>query len=325
MLSFASKLIWRLAATAVMLGLIGCSPKNQTVEGLDKAITELAKPAANWHAIVSSLGKSLPPEGKSLIGADLERLMQNGLASSPPDGRCDANLIRDRVRQELSRIRVKLDADKSAVTGLSIGPVVCEPVPAIYELDRCVRTIELYGHDLDADAIAVSVKRNDGKLRAVDAQFAGTSSGLLTLDAGSLKLSEDDAQIVVLSKESRVTIALIEVAAPVKPPPVTVLPPVVRTVEEALAHVDGKSFGENRGVTYGRKCTPGFHRSECSVKQLNGTGQCEPAWVDPGNESDCRCRVQFKLPAFESIDCRVKLTERANVREQPAPKKVVCE
>jgi hypothetical protein len=324
MLSIASTLIWRLAATAALLGLVACSPKNQTVEGLDKAITELAKPAASWHAVVTSLEKSLSPEGKMLIGADLERLMQNGLASSPPDGRCDANLIRDRMRQELNRMRVKLDPSKSPMPAPLMAPVVCEPVPAIYELDRCVRVIELYGHALDADAIAVTVKRNDGQIRQVDGQFAGTSGGLLTLDASSLRLSEDDAQILVLSKESRTTIALIEVAAPAKPPPVTVLPAAVRTIEEVVVRVDGRTFGENRGVTYGRKCTPGFHRSECSVRQLNGTGQCEPTWIEPGNESDCRCRVQFRLPAFESVDCRVKLTERANLREQPAPKKVVC-
>jgi hypothetical protein len=324
MLSFTSKLIWRLAVAAAMIGLTACSPKNQTVDGLDKAITDLAKPAANWYAIVVSLGKSLPEDGKALIGADLERLIQSGLASSPPDGRCDANLIRDRVRQELNRMRVKLDASKSPAPAPLMSPVVCEPVPAIYELDRCVRVIELYGHSLDAAAITVSVKRNDGQFRAVDEQFAGTSGGLLTLDASTLKLSEDDAQIVVRSKEAQTTLALIEVAAPAKPPPPSVLPVSVRTVEEVVTHVEGKTFGENRGVTYGRKCTPGYHRSECSVRQINGTGQCEPTWVDPGNESDCRCRVQFRLPAFESIDCRVKLMERANLREQPAPKKVVC-
>jgi hypothetical protein len=325
MLPFAFPLIWRLAAIAALLGLTACSSKNQTVEGFDKAIAELAQPSANWQATVSTLGKSLPPEGKLLIGADLERLMQKGLASSPPDGRCDANLIRDRVRQELSRMRVKMDASHSPPIVQSTGPVVCEPLPAIYELERCVRVIELYGHDLDTAEITATVRGKDGRVREVDGQFAGTSGNLQTLDASLLRLSEDDDQIAILSRQTRATLAVIDVAAPARPPrSPPVQPASVRTVEEAIAHVDGKSFGENRGVTYGRKCSPGFHRAECSVRQLNGSGQCEPAWVDPGNESDCRCRVQFKLPAFESVDCRVKLTERANLREQPAPRKVVC-
>ncbi len=324
MLSFAIKLVRRCAVVIAVVCLSACSPKNQVVEGLDKAIGELGKPSANWHSIASALDKSLPEAGKTQIGADLERVIQSGLASSPPDGRCDANLIRERVRQELNRMRVKLDARKPPLPPSQLVPVICEPSPAIYDLDRCVAKLDLYGHDLDAAALAVSIKAVNGQSRSAEATFVGESGRLLTLDTAALKLSEDDAQIIVRARDGQTALVVIDVAPPVRPPPAPVMPTPVRTIEEALAHVDGRSFGENKGVTYGRRCTPGHHRSECSVKQLSGSGQCEPSWVDPTNQDDCRCRVQFKLPAFESLDCRVRLTERANAREQAAPKKVVC-
>jgi hypothetical protein len=324
MLSIAIKLIRRFAVVLAVVCLSACSPKNQVVDSLDKAIGELGKPAANWYSIAGALAKSLPDAGSAQIGADLERLIQSGLASSPPEGRCDANLIRERVRQGLNRIRVKLDARKPPLPPSALLPVICEPSPAIYDLDRCVAKLDLYGHDLNAAALAVSIKGVNGQSRNVEASFVGESGRLVTLDTAALKLTEDDAQIIVSARQGQAALVVIDVAAPVKPPPVEATPAVVRTIEEALAHVEGRSFGENKGVTYGRKCTPGHHRSECSVKQLSGSGQCEPSWVDPTNQDDCRCRVQFKIPAFESLDCRVRLTERANARQQVAPKKVVC-
>jgi len=324
MLSIAIKLIRRFAVVFAVVCLSACSPKNQVVESLDKAIGELGKQSANWYSISVALAKSLPEAGNAQIGADLERLIQSGLASSPPDGRCDTNLIRERVRQELNRMRVKLDAHKPPLPPSALLPAICEPSPAVYELDRCVAKLDLYGHDLNASVLAVSIKGVNGQTRNVEASFAGESGRLMTLDTAALKLTEDDAQIIVRARDGQAALAVIDVAAPAKPPPAQAIPAVVRTIEEALAHVEGKSFGENKGVTYGRRCTPGHHRSECSVKQLSGSGQCEPSWVDPTNQEDCRCRVQFKLPAFESLDCRVRLTERAKAREQLAPKKVVC-
>jgi hypothetical protein len=221
-------------------------------------------------------------------------------------------------------MRVKLDARKPPLPPSALLPAICESSPATYELDRCVAKLDLYGHDLNASALAVSIKGANGQSRSAETSFVGESGRLLTLDSAALKLSEDDAQIIVRARDGQAALVVIDVAAPARTPPVPVVLPPVRTIEETLAHVDGRSFGENRGVTYGRKCTPGHQRSECSVKQLSGSGQCEPSWVDPTNEADCRCRVQFKLPAFESLDCRIRLTERAKVHEQTPPKKVVC-
>lgn len=324
MLSIAIKLIRRFAVVLAVVCLSACSPTNQAVEGLDKAIGELGKPSANWYSVTSALSKSLPEADKTRIGTDLERVIQSGLASSPPDGRCDANLIRQRVRLELNRMRVKLDARNPPLPPSPRLPVVCEASPAIYELDRCVARLDLYGHDLDASALAVSIKGANGQSRTAEVSFVGEPGRLLTLDTAALKLGEDDAQIIVRARDGQDALVAIDVAAPVRLPPVPVILPPPRAIEETLAHVDGRSFGENKGVTYGRKCTPGYQRSECSVKQLSGSGQCEPSWVDPTNEADCRCRVQFKLPAFESLDCRVRLTERAKAREQTPPKKVLC-
>lgn len=324
MLSFAIWPVRRFAVVLAVVCLSACAPKNQAVEGLDKAIGELGSPSANWHAVASALSKSLPDADKTQIGTDLERVIQGGLASSPPNGRCDANLIRERVRLELNRMRVKLDARNPPLPPSPRLPVVCEPSPAIYELDRCVARLDLYGHDLDASALAVSIKAVNGQSRSAEASFVGEPGRLLTLDTAALKLSEDDAQIIVRARDGQSALVVIDVAAPVRPPPVPFVPTPARTIEETLTHVDARSFGENKGVTYGRNCTPGHQRSECSVKQLSGSGQCEPSWVDPTNEADCRCRVQFMLPAFESLDCRVRLTERAKARAQTPPKKVVC-
>lgn len=324
MLSVALRPIRRFAVVLAVVCLSACSPENQAVEGLDKAIGELGKPSANWYSVASALGKSLPQADKMQIGTDLERVIQSGLASSPPDGRCDAKLIKERVRLELNRMRVKLDARNPPLPPSPRLPVVCEASPAIYDLDRCVARLDLYGHDLDASALAVSIKGVNGQSRRAEATFVGEPGRLLTLDTAALKLSEDDAEIIVRARVGQAALVVIDVAAPVRPPPVPVLPTPVRTIEDTVVHVDGRSFGENKGVTYGRKCTPEHYRSECSVKQLSGSGQCEPSWVDPTNEADCRCRVQFKLPAFESLDCSVRLTERAKTREQTSPKKVVC-
>jgi hypothetical protein len=322
--SSANRLIWRFVALLATACLAACAPKNQVIDGLDKAIGELGKPSADWHAVVVSLGKSLPETGKALIGQDLDRLIQVGLGSSAPDGRCDTNLIRDRVRQELGRLRVKVDTRNLPLTPVPHFPVICEPSPAIFDLDRCVSNVELFGHDLDASALTVSITGVNGQSRGVEANLVGESGYLVTLDTRTLKLSEDDAQIIVSTRDSGKALAVIDVVAPAKLPPVPVMPPVTLMVEEVLAHIEGRSFGENKSVIYGRKCTPLHQRSECSVAQLRGVGQCEPAWVDPTNERDCRCRVQFTLPAFESVDCRVKISERTMVRQQPAPRKLVC-
>jgi hypothetical protein len=323
-LSFANSLIGRFFALLAAASLVACSPTNHAVDALDKAIGELGKPSADWYAVLGSLEKSLPQASKADIGNDLDRIAQRGLASSPPDGRCDSNLIRARVQQELGRIRIRLDPRNPPLTPEPLFPVICEPSPAIFDLDRCVSNVKLYGQDLDASALMLSITGVDGQSRTVNADFAGESGRLVTLDTKALKLGEDDAQIIVRSRDSDKALAVIDVVAPVRPPPAPVLPAVTQMVENVITHIEAKSFGENKIVTYGRKCSPGHQRSECSVSQLRGIGQCEPAWVDPTNDSNCRCRVQFKLSAFESVDCRIRLNERTTVRQQAAPKKLVC-
>jgi len=322
--SFANWLICRFFGLLAAASLVACSPTNHAVDALDKAIGELGKPSADWHAIVLSLGKSLPQSSQNLIATELDRIAQRGLASSPPDGRCDPNLIRARVQQELGRIRIRLDPRNPPLIPAPLVAVICEPSPAIFDLDRCVRDIDLYGHDLDASPMVLLIEGVSGQVREVEGGVGDARGQVVTIDSASLRLSEDDAKIVVRAKGSERDMAVIDVVAPVRQPPAQVLSSAARKVDEVNTHLDGRSFGDNRGVTYGRKCTPGHQRSECSVQLVRGNGQCEPAWVDPTNESDCRCRVQFKLSAYESLDCRVRVTERAVLKPQVAPKKLVC-
>jgi hypothetical protein len=73
--------------------------------------------------------------------------------------------------------------------------------------------------------------------------------------------------------------------------------------------------------TYGGACHSGFHHDQCSPSVSTTCDACtvQASWANPGNPSDCTCKVRFTSPqdCFKAIRADIVVTEIQNTGPRP--------
>jgi hypothetical protein len=180
------------------------------VNAIDDAIDALERGSADWQSVLQETIDRLTDEGQSTIRTEISNLLQRSVASASATLRCDIDFLRNRVRQALLGIKVKL-------LGGSVPPsepVVCDVIPLAVDvsLNANRRTlVEFYGYDFDKSITAQHVRGN-GSVE-VGSKLSHLSHYHMTLNLGSNGVVLDPAsQSLVLrwGEEAISTVAVIQ-------------------------------------------------------------------------------------------------------------------
>lgn len=99
-------------------------------------------------------------------------------------------------------------------------------------------------------------------------------------------------------------------------------------LDDLNAGCSGPPFGCGPDRTFGGKCDAGFHRKECVVKKIGGTGNCFAGrkhpkldtaniWAYPDDPHDCTCYAHAGADWLHSVQCEVTITEEGATPPQP--------
>lgn len=174
-------------------------PVKQAVNVLDDAIRRLDDSNANWQSILTETREKLTDEAQSTIRTEVDNVLQRGIAASGGEFRCDYDFIRNRVRQDLIRIRAGL-------TGETIPPVLpalCHVVPNNIDMSLEANRrslITFFGYDFDTNPRPkVFLLTADGSSLDITQYLSVTHHYEMTLNLGQngVPLSTTSTRIIL--------------------------------------------------------------------------------------------------------------------------------
>lgn len=223
----------KLLLSSLLIGILAtsCGVKEQVGEAnntaknavatLDKGINALQSESTNWRGVLEETRDKLVDEAQSTLRHEINNLIQNGIAATGTEVRCNSDFFRRRMRQELILIRNKF-AQKIGVETLpeqALEPGLCQVVPSSIDLslppDRR-NTISLTGYDLDKSSITVKILNGRQEAEATPA-LAQTTKYLLTLNlspTNGIQFSEKSNKILITAAGTDIIISEINIIQP---------------------------------------------------------------------------------------------------------------
>ena len=135
--------------------VVGCGFKDEsanwrtTVENsLNDSIDSLNNASSDWQSILQDLQEKLPKEVQSTIRIEVGNLVSRSISQSGVELRCNADFLRNRMRQSLEHILAKFLGTKTR----KLEPAICQVVPITVDRSQVparIKQIEFYGYDFD--------------------------------------------------------------------------------------------------------------------------------------------------------------------------------
>ena len=150
-LLFAFSMIW-LGACDDIKGCLGISDLTGSIQKavnvLDDAIDELQNASADWQKVLTDAQSKLTEDAQSTIRNEIANVASRSVAQAGVELRCNADFIRERVRQALIRIRANILKQEVPPA----EPGLCQVVPLAVERTLVpvrISAVEFYGYDFD--------------------------------------------------------------------------------------------------------------------------------------------------------------------------------
>ena len=142
------------------------TPLDKAIDAVDRLSALLERNSDDWEAIAERVLDELPVEARSLIDHEVNNVIQRGIAASGVEFRCDVDFLRNRVREDLYRLKAELLHRKGVnVQAPARTPVFCHTVPEVVEPGTSWLTF--YGDDFDAAEVQVLAADGPAERRRV--------------------------------------------------------------------------------------------------------------------------------------------------------------
>jgi hypothetical protein len=187
---FAAKLCFCLFVCGLLL--MGCGLFDEAekkivrpvVDILDEAVETLENGSLGWQSVLQNMVDELEANGHTLVRNDVSNLLSRAIQDSAVEVRCTVDFMRDRVKEDLIRLRARFTGEE-----LVLVPVFCVPNPpsvdyAFVESGN-LTSITIDGYNLDAAKIKVYLVDRQNQRVDVSAKLGNPARYVLTLNLGS--------------------------------------------------------------------------------------------------------------------------------------------
>jgi hypothetical protein len=172
---------------ALLIFITGCGivddPIDQAVATIDEAIVSLESQSGNWQDILEDTRKELIKQGQSTIANEVSNVLSRATSDIGIEARCYTDFLRDRVKEDLRRIRASITGEE-----LRLKPVFCNPTPSSIDMNLDAErrsTIEISGYNLDTVNVQVFLVDNQNRRKDVSFALGNPSRYLITVNLGS--------------------------------------------------------------------------------------------------------------------------------------------
>lgn len=182
----------------------GCDDEVTSIEAIDAAIYALENQSDDWRSVLEDTRDKLTNDTQSTIRNEVSNMLARAIAATGSEFRCDLDFVRDRIKQDLLRIKASLlnqpVPDKEPVL-CTVNPLA---VDATLIPDR-LPWIEFYGYDFDTTPIKVLLQ-NGTQLIDVSSHLSIPSHYHMTLNLATngVSLSPNSNQFILVWKNSRI-------------------------------------------------------------------------------------------------------------------------
>jgi hypothetical protein len=210
-------------ATGVGSRAVSVAEKNvpETLRIVDKAVDLLGNTSANWLKVLEETRDTLINEANSSLRNELTNLINNGVAATGIEVRCNVDFMRNRARQELIHMRNQLARKiRSPLRSeVPLEPGLCQVTPSSIDLNLKPERrseLKLAGYDFDKNTIKVLLM-NESEEIDVTSKLAQTTKYLLTLNlspANGIDFSSGSNKILLRTAQSSKLISEVNVIQP---------------------------------------------------------------------------------------------------------------
>lgn len=206
----------------IVLSCTGCDQvertRNDGLATINDAIQKLGNNSNSWQSVLSETKKELIKEGQSTLANEVSNVASRAVSDAGIEVRCTVDFMRDRVREELIKIRSVITGEK-----LILKPVFCNPTPNFVDLNLPVERrpiIEISGYNLTANSLKAQLIGN-GESKDITEHISNPSGYLLTLNIGSNGVQFDKTNNKIefeLPDGKKKTVSVIQPSEEVKDP-----------------------------------------------------------------------------------------------------------
>jgi len=305
------------------------------VAHLDAAIATLSQQSADWQTTLTTLERQLTEDARATIANEVQQLAERGISRTGVELRCNADFIRDRMKQGLEGIKARL----LGRTPPKVMPALCQVSPSFVDMNNLPGQLEYFGYDLDRKdygPVEVFLVHDGGRESLAQWTANPTLHYHLTVDIASAPLCNKKNRKIVLLAGTTVlsTINVSDRRCPAPPPPPQPLPARLLWVwpnETVTGGLGGASFDKD----YDAPLHTGYVRQQFRVTRTQGAGDCyadRPHPRDPSiqlgwltsDPKDPRFRVHFGAAPFQGAACYVELWEVGEQLPPPPPPPCPC-
>jgi len=187
-------------------------PIDDAVEVLEEAIETLENESANWQSVLEETRDELIDEGQATIRNEVSNVLTRAIAATGTELRCNFDFARDRVRQDLIRIKANLLNQAPP----EIVPAICNVVPIAIDASLVpdnLPYLEFYGYDFDSGVFQVLLVEGNSLLDVTHHLSMPTHYHMtLNLGINGVQISSESSQVIL--KWDGVTYSSITISQP---------------------------------------------------------------------------------------------------------------
>lgn len=185
----------------------------KAVNAIDEAISNLSFESEEWRTVLEGALDKIPDEIKEIIGNDMQNLINESIAVTGVELRCNVDFFRARLRQDLGNIKRKILKQT-----LIIGDAeICQTVPGVIDLNLSPNdrnSIIFTGYDLRNSEVRLFLL-SGGIQKDYTSKLSKTSNYQLTANLGGngIPLNSNSSKIILKYKNNTLSeIPVIQVA-----------------------------------------------------------------------------------------------------------------
>ena len=224
----SSKLWTAVVANLLLIFLSGCNAskvvnpvidtRTETLNTLNDAITALQSQSADWQQVLKDTASKLTKDAQSTLRTEVTDLISRTTARAGVELRCDADFVRERIREELVRLKARFMGQPEP----PVDPAFCQVVPIAVDRELIpdrLKQLEFYGYNFpQANGLGVFLEGAGGQRTNITGKLDKPTGYAMTLKFGAngVQLDNSSARLVLEWGGKQVSsVAVIQPSTPV--------------------------------------------------------------------------------------------------------------
>lgn len=249
---------------------------DEAVAILQQGIDTLGQQSADWQQVVKDTSDKLIKAGQTTIANEVTNSGKAIVATAGIETRCTVDHLRERVREDLIRIKASITKEKVVLI-----PAVCGPTPDHIDMSLAPTrrsNLSVDGYNLDVAKLKLLLENTGAAPLDVTSALARTSPYLVTVNLGAngVPLSAKSSKLVLRWVDGNKDLSQVNI---IQPPPTPPTPAPITVTALKFTYWTGDEDKDDRATDVGAKVFLANGEKVLDTT-TQGTGDRDRIWPD---------------------------------------------